>query len=174
MSNRHLARTLAMQALYEWDFRQSAEGKMPQIIDYDYTEFSTKEADQTFTKKIITGVLKNITDIDGYIVKYAPEWPLDQITNVDRNILRIGIYELVFDQDVPSKVAINEAIEVAKNFGGDSSGKFVNGVLGSIYKNLGNVLKTEDKEQQPEVAAEIPVVAEEKIEKTAKVPKEDK
>jgi len=76
-------------------------------------------------------------EIDKIIVKYATEWPLDQITIVDRNILRIGVYELVMAEDIPPKVAINEAIEIAKTFGGESSGKFVNGVLGAIYKNLG-------------------------------------
>lgn len=149
MSNRHLSRTLAMQALYEWDFRGQKKDVLPHIIDYDFHEFSSKEADQSFTKKIVTGVLKNIKKIDAYIVKYAPEWPIDQITNIDRNILRIGIYELVFDQDVPSKVAINEAIEVAKAYGGESSGKFVNGVLGTIYKDIGHIDKSEDKENQP-------------------------
>jgi len=147
MSNRHLSRTLAMQSLYEWDFRDKADDVLPEIINYNFSEFVTKESDQSFTKKLVTGVLKNLKKVDGYIVKYAPEWPIDQITNIDRNILRIGIYELVFDKDVPSKVAINEAIEVAKTYGGESSGKFVNGVLGSIYKELGEVKKTEDKEQ---------------------------
>jgi len=85
---------------------------------------------------LVKGVKNNIGDIDRYITKYATEWPLDQITIVDRNILRIGTYELVFDKDIPEKVAINEAIEIAKAFGGESSGKFVNGVLGAIYNDL--------------------------------------
>src|SRR3989339_902101 len=147
MSSRHLARTIALQTLFEWDFTNKPKDKLPEFIDYNYQEFVTKTSDQSFTKKIVTGVIKNIKKIDGYITKYAPEWPLDQITNVDRNILRIGIYELVFDKDIPSKVAINEAIEIAKTFGGESSGKFVNGVLGSIFKDLGEMEKSEDKEK---------------------------
>ncbi|OGF31254.1 transcription antitermination factor NusB [Candidatus Falkowbacteria bacterium RIFOXYD2_FULL_35_9] len=147
MSSRHLARTIALQTLFEWDFKNKPKDKLPEFIDYNYQEFVTKTSDQSFTKKIVTGVIKNIKKIDGYITKYAPEWPLDQITNVDRNILRIGIYELVFDKDIPSKVAINEAIEIAKTFGGESSGKFVNGVLGSIFKDLGEMEKSEDKEK---------------------------
>ncbi|MBU1148677.1 transcription antitermination factor NusB, partial [Patescibacteria group bacterium] len=80
-------------------------------------------------------------EIDQLITKYAPEWPLDQITTVDRNVLRIGVYELKFDDDIPPKVAINEAIELAKTFGGESSGKFVNGVLGAIFKDMQEVEK---------------------------------
>lgn len=148
MSNRHLARTISMQSLFEWDFNKRPVKDLPKIIDYNFKEFAPKFTDHSFTEKIVNGVIKNQKKIDEYIKKYAPEWPLDQITTVDRNILRIGIYELVFDKDIPSKVAINEAIEIAKTFGGESSGKFVNGVLGSIYKDIGNVFKTEDKEQK--------------------------
>ena len=79
---------------------------------------------------------KNLKEINSLITKYAPQWPLEQITIVDRNVLRLGIYELKYDPDIPPKVAINEAIELAKTFGGESSGKFVNGVLGSIFKDL--------------------------------------
>jgi len=85
---------------------------------------------------LIDGILENVAVINQMIEKYAPEWPLEQITTVDRNALRIGIYELKFNNDIPPKVAINEAIELAKNFGGESSGKFINGVLGSIYKDM--------------------------------------
>ena len=165
MSNRHLARTISMQSLFEWDFNQRPLKDLPEIIEYNFKEFAPEFADHSFTEKIVNGVIKNQKKIDGYIKKYAPEWPIDQITTVDRNILRIGIYELVFDHDIPSKVAINEAIEIAKTFGGESSGKFVNGVLGSIFKDLGEVFKTEDKEQQ---AADAEPKAEAKIEETAK------
>lgn len=148
MSNRHLARTLAMQSLFEWDFMNKKTTDLPHIIDYAYHEFAPEMKDKSFTEKIVNSVIKNLKKIDGYITKYAPEWPLEQITTIDRNILRIGIYELVYDKDIPSKVAINEAIEIAKTFGGESSGKFINGVLGSIYKDIGETEKTEDKEQQ--------------------------
>jgi len=148
MSNRHLARTIALQTLFEWDFKGHKKSDLDEIIQYNYKAFAPEFGDHSFTDKIIRGVTDHLDEIDEYIKKFAPEWPLEQITNVDRNILRIGVYELVFDPDIPSKVAINEAIEVAKNFGGESSGKFVNGVLGSIFKNIGPAQKSEDKEMK--------------------------
>ena len=152
MSNRHLARTIALQTLFEWDFKGKKMVDLDEIIQYNYKAFAPEFPDHSFTDKLIGGVIENNKKIDAYIEEYAPEWPLDQITNVDRNVLRIGVYELVFDVDVPSKVAINEAIEMAKAFGGESSGKFVNGVLGSIYKKIGPTKKKEDKENKIEAA----------------------
>ncbi len=136
MSNRHLARTIAMQTLYLWDFNGQQEENLDKIIKKNLHEFAPGFDDEGFTKKTIEGVLKNLPEIDGYITKYAPEWPLEQITIVDRNILRLGIYEMIYNKDIPERVAINEAIEVAKTYGGDSSGKFINGVLGAIYKDI--------------------------------------
>jgi transcription antitermination protein NusB len=135
MSNRHLARTLALQTLFQWDFNGQKE-KIKDILDYNFREFAIDFDDEGFSKNLIDGVIKNHKEIDALIVKFAPEWPLDQITNTDRNCLRIGIYELKFDKTIPPKVAINEAIELAKTYGGDSSGKFINGVLGSIFKKM--------------------------------------
>lgn len=135
MSNRHLARTIAMQTLFLWDFK----GKNVDIDEVEesvLTNFSPNFEDKNFVAHLIEGVKIRINAIDRYIIKYATEWPLDQITIVDRNILRIGVYELVYDKDIPAKVAINEAIEIAKTFGSESSGKFVNGVLGAIYKDI--------------------------------------
>jgi len=134
MSNRHLARTIAMQTLFSWDFNGKREKDLAGLIEQNFRQFAPKFNDHGFVKSIINGVIKNESEIDRYIIKYATEWPLDQITIVDRNILRIGVFELIFDKDIPAKVAINEAIEIAKTFGGESSGKFVNGVLGAIYK----------------------------------------
>ncbi|OGY42796.1 MAG: transcription antitermination factor NusB [Candidatus Buchananbacteria bacterium RBG_13_39_9] len=136
MSNRHLSRTLAMQTLYQWDFNGQKEKKLDDLLSYNLQEFAPGFKDDGFTQHLIEGVLKNHKEIDELIKKYATEWPLEHITTVDRNILRIGVFELKFDPEIPSKVAINEAIEVAKTFGGESSGKFVNGVLGAIYKEL--------------------------------------
>ncbi len=146
MSNRHLARTIALQSLFEWDFKDKKKGEVDEIIKYNFKAFAPKYDDHGFTEKLVKGVVDNIKKIDDHIAKYAPQWPLDQITNTDRNILRIGIYELIIDPDIPSKVAINEAIEIGKTFGGESSGNFINGVLGSIYNDLGPMDKTEDKE----------------------------
>ncbi len=156
MSNRHLARTIAMQTLFLWDFHGRKQKKLDNILKGMFDNFAPNFDDQGFAKSIIDGVLKNLEEIDKYIVKYATEWPLDQITIVDRNVLRIGIYELIFNDDIPPKVAINEAIEVAKTYGGNSSGKFVNGVLGSIYKditekeslkNIENTINNKNKEK---------------------------
>ena len=149
MSNRHLARTIAMQSLFEWDYKGKRLKSIDEIVKYCFGSFAPAYGDHSFSEKLVKGVMKNIKQIDEIITKYAPEWPIEQITTVDRNILRIGIYELKFDPDIPSKVAINEAIEIAKTFGGESSGKFVNGVLGSIFKDLGETQKTEDKEVSP-------------------------
>lgn len=147
MSNRHLARTVAMQTLYEWDFSHPLHGNemnaddkqtLADLARTNLQEFALGLDDEGFVQQLMTGVIESIATIDPYIIKYAPEWPIEQITNVDRNILRIAIYEMLVAQDVPEKVAINEAIELAKAFGGESSGRFVNGVLGAIYKDLGD------------------------------------
>ncbi|MBU0546087.1 transcription antitermination factor NusB [Patescibacteria group bacterium] len=134
MSNRHLARSIAMQTLYEWDFRGRPTAILPALMEHDLKEFGAGLTETEFTKELVDGVIDHLDEIDKMITQYAPEWPLEQITIVDRNVLRIGIYELKFSENVPPKVAINEAIELAKSFGGPSSGRFVNGVLGSIYK----------------------------------------
>ncbi len=150
MSNRHLARALAMQSLYEWDF-YSGLRDAHQLIERNILEF-VKDFDETeFATTIVDGVVKNQTNIDATIVKFAPDWPLAKITTVDRNVLRIGTFELLFNHDIPSKVAINEAIELAKTFGGESSGKFVNGVLGAIYRDqiAQGVTKESDKPREP-------------------------
>src|SRR3989344_3863872 len=144
MSNRHLARTIAMQTLFCWDFNGKREKNLNALIEQNFKQFAPKFNDHGFVEAIIKGVVKNGAEIDRNIIKYATEWPLDQITIVDRNILRIGVYELLFDKDIPSKVAINEAIEIAKTFGGESSGKFVNGVLGAIYKDVAPIFKKEE------------------------------
>lgn len=136
MSNRHLARTIAMQSLYEWDFRQGQDLNLEEVAKNNLKEFAPSFDDHGFIVDLVRGVLEHKEEIDALIVQYAPEWPLDQITTVDRNILRIGIFELKYNHDIPPKVAINESIELAKSFGGESSGKFVNGVLGAIYKKM--------------------------------------
>jgi len=136
MSNRHLARSIAMQVLFEWDFRGKNQAELGSIVEHDLNEFGAGLNEKDFTVSLINGVLDNLEKIDALITQYAPSWPIEQITNVDRNVLRLGIYELKFAEEVPPKVAINEAIELAKSYGGPASGKFVNGVLGSIYKDI--------------------------------------
>jgi transcription antitermination protein NusB len=135
MANRHLARTLAMQSLFQWDFRGKT-GNLDSMLKSNFENFAPDFDDGGFSSRLTKGVRDNLEKVDSYIIKYATEWPLDQITTVDRNILRIGVFELALDQEIPEKVAINEAIEIAKTFGGESSGKFVNGVLGAIYNDM--------------------------------------
>lgn len=122
-----------MQSLFMWDFHERKR-EIQDIVQENFNNFAPNFNDNGFVKHLLEGVIKNLEKIDAFIVKYATEWPLDQITIVDRNILRVGVYELMMDEDIPPKVAINEAIEIAKTFGGESSGKFVNGVLGAVYK----------------------------------------
>lgn len=136
MPNRHLARSIALQSLFEWDFRGNPTAGLPAIVDRNLKEFAPGLEESAFVTSLVDGIIKNLSQIDEQIVEYAPSWPLSQITIVDRNILRLGVYELKCATEVPPKVAINEAIELAKSFGGNASGKFVNGVLGSMYNDL--------------------------------------
>ncbi|MFA5029780.1 MAG: transcription antitermination factor NusB [Patescibacteria group bacterium] len=149
MSNRHLARTLAIQTLYQWDFNGQKEDVL-QIMEKNRQEFAPEFDDGGFIKHLIEGIKSNLKQIDALITKFAPEWPLEQITIVDRNVLRLGTFELKFDESIPAKVAINEAIELAKTFGGESSGKFVNGVLGAVYKEIGEKEIDKQKNLQPD------------------------
>jgi N utilization substance protein B len=152
MANRHLSRSIAMQSLYEWDFNGRDAGKLDDIIKKNIQEFGPGLDDTTFVEGLVRNTIKNQDKIDPLIEKCAPEWPLEQVTIVDRNILRLGIYELLFGnyEEVPPKVAINEAIELAKSFGGESSGRFVNGVLGTIYRELGEPMKDDDSKKRKE------------------------
>lgn len=145
MANRHLARSVVLQSLFEWDFRGLNENVIAEVVARNALEFAPGLGDSTFAAKLADGVLKKRADLDMIIEKAAPEWPISKIANVDRNVLRLGLYELLFAdrKEVPAKVAINEAIELAKTFGGDTSGKFVNGVLGAVYKELGEPGKEE-------------------------------
>lgn len=144
-SNRHLCRIVAMQTLYEWDFRfQKVSPKSKEDIKYqdellsilkrNIAQFTKEIEDTKFIEKLVDEVIENLVAIDKIMAPAAPEWPIEQIAIIDRNILRIGIYELLFSDEVPPKVAINEAVELGKTFGGENSSKFVNGVLGSIYR----------------------------------------
>jgi N utilization substance protein B len=145
MANRHLARSVVLQTLFEWDTTQVSHKEAENILARNTLEFGGDDIDSPFMEGLLRGVLAKKDDIDLVITKAAPEWPLERIAPVDRNILRIGLYELLFSDrtQVPAKVAINESIELAKTFGGDSSGRFVNGVLGAVYKELGEPGKEE-------------------------------
>lgn len=137
MSKRHTARTIIMQTLYQWDFRGNPSSALPFIVEQNLKEFGQGlEDNQEYVKTTVDNIVAKQKEIDEKIVKYADNWPLEQMTLVDRNILRLGCYEILFNDEIPPKVAINEAIEIAKTFGGPSSGKFINGILGAIYKDL--------------------------------------
>jgi len=138
MSSRHLSRSIVMQSLYEWDSSKKKSEALTKIIEKNIKEFGPGLEDQSFVWQLITGIVTKLSEIDKIIEKTATDWPIEQISIIDRNILRIGLYELLYGnkKEVPSKVAINEAIELAKSFGGENSGKFINGVLGTIYKQI--------------------------------------
>jgi N utilization substance protein B len=137
MATRHLARTIVLQSLYEWDF-YGQQGSLDEIVERDLQEFGPGIDEPDFVWRIVHGVAEHLQEINEIIKKAAPDWPIEKIANIDRNALRIGLYELLYadKNEVPSKVAINEAIEIAKNYGGPNSGKFINGVLGTVYKQL--------------------------------------
>jgi len=145
MANRHLARTIILQTLFEIDFRGATADSPEEVMLRDAEEFAPEETDLSFMRSLMNGVLGKQPEIDQIISKAAPDWPLDKISVSDRNILRIGLYELIFadKKEVPAKVAINEAIELAKSYGGQKSSKFVNGVLGSVYREMGEPGKDE-------------------------------
>ncbi|MBI4118388.1 MAG: transcription antitermination factor NusB [Parcubacteria group bacterium] len=139
MANRHLARSIVMQTLFEWDFGSKTETEAIEILKRNVAEFAPGAGDFSFMENLLKGIFKKRKTLDDIIEKAAPEWPIAKIAIIDRNVLRIGLYELLFadHQEVPTKVAINEAIELAKSFSGETSGRFVNGVLGAVYRELG-------------------------------------
>jgi len=139
-SNRHLGRIVALQTLYEYEFRVDSEDKsvdIQEILKRNLDRYETAIDDTKFVETLVAGVIEHQSSIDDQLRPIAPDWPIEQIARVDRNILRIGVYELLHQSDiVPPKVVINEAVELAKAFGSDNSSKFVNGVLGTAYRTL--------------------------------------
>jgi len=138
MASRHLARSIAIQSLYEWDFKNCGNDSLPETIQRNIKEFGPGLKEEKFVDSLVKGVVEHKKELDNIIEKAAPMWPIDQIDMIDRNVLRLGLYELLYEDkaEVPPKVAINEAIELAKSFGGESSGKFINGVLGTVFREM--------------------------------------
>ncbi len=132
MPNRHLSRIITMQSLYEWDFRP--DEKIDAILERNIKNFN-EDCDKDFIIDSTKGIIEHLKEIDDVIAKTAPEWPIEQVAIIDKTILRISIYELLYADEVPPKVAINEAVELAKGYGSESSFKFVNGVLGTLFRN---------------------------------------
>ena len=128
-STRHKARTVALQALYEVD---SAARPAEIVVDRLLAGTNLSEETAAFVRELVTGAIRNKDEIDRNVQKFAPAWPVEQIAMIDRNILRLAIFEILFNNKVPVKVAVSEAVELAKTFGSESSPKFVNGVLGSV------------------------------------------
>lgn len=136
-ANRHLGRIIALQTLYEQELRQECQDKsldLAQAMKRNIHRYKTRVEDEKFIERLVQGIATRQAALDNVIQPIAPEWPLDQIARMDRLILRIGTYELLHENSVPPKVVINEAIELAKSFGGDNSSKFINGVLGTILR----------------------------------------
>lgn len=139
-SNRHLGRIVALQTLYEYEFRKQTEdgqADVAEILDRSISRYNDAIDDKQFVTDLVDGVISKQNELDELLQPLAPGWPLDQIARIDRNVLRVGLYELLHRKDVvPPKVAINEAVELAKAFGSDNSSKFINGVLGTAYRTL--------------------------------------
>jgi N utilization substance protein B len=150
MGSRHLSRSIVLQTLYEWDFWKGEKREIEEIFQRNLKSLGEGLLDQKYPLELLKGVLKHWDELNKLIVSGAPEWPLNQINIIDRNILRIGIFELLFSdfKEVPPKVAINEAVELAKTFGGDSSRRFVNGVLGTVYREMEEVLDKTKKDKE--------------------------
>ncbi|MDO8424859.1 MAG: transcription antitermination factor NusB [bacterium] len=155
MASRHLSRSIAMQSLYEWDF-SGKTADLEKIVERNIQEFGPGLEEKGFIWELITGVIQHMPELDKIIEKAAPQWPIDQISIVDRNVLRLGLFELLYEDKtaVPPKVAINEAIELAKSFGGESSGKFINGVLGTVFKEMGGGEEAKPEEKKEEKTEE--------------------
>jgi len=162
---------VVLQTLFEWDFERPPAGEagikksaVKNILERNIVEFASDSKDKPFMQALLESVLDKQKDLDLLIEKAAPDWPLDKISIVDRNILRIGLAELLFAdrEEVPPKVAINEAIELAKSFGGETSGRFVNGVLGAVYKEMGEPGKDEKPKLKKKYGnvpdSELPVI----------------
>ncbi len=161
MANRHLSRSIVLQTLFEWDLNSVERSEINTVLGRNIDEFAPNKADTPYMERLLDGILGKQSELDLIITKAAPEWPLERISPVDRNILRLGLFELLFAdrKEVPAKVAINEAIELAKQFGGDNSSRFVNGVLGAVYKEIGEPGKEEtSKRKKKEVPfEELPI-----------------
>jgi transcription antitermination protein NusB len=163
MANRHLSRSIVLQTLFEWDFNGAQNTEIQTSLERNLREFGPGLEDDAFVIALTNQILEKRTVIDEIIQKAAPEWPIDKISIIDRNILRIGLTELLFGDrsQVPPKVAINESIELAKTFGGENSSKFINGVLGAVYKEIGEPGKDEiskkKKTNEPVDKSTLPV-----------------
>jgi transcription antitermination protein NusB len=156
-SNRHLGRIIALQTLYELDFRREAGDAafdLEEVLARNISRYQKQVDDTGFIEALVRGVAKDEAALDAELQPIAPEWPIDQIARMDRVVLRMGLFELTNNTDVPPKVVINEAVELAKSFGGENSSKFINGVLGTVMRQRNPELADDDA-----VAVPAPAVA---------------
>jgi N utilization substance protein B len=130
---RHQARILALQILFEIDMTAHDPRD---VLERTFADQPTPPETRRYVERLVTGTLEDQDEIDRYLFAAAPAFPVAQLPSIDRNVLRIAIYELLREHEVPPKVAINEAVELAKRFGGDNSGRFVNGVLGTVVEAI--------------------------------------
>jgi N utilization substance protein B len=138
-SNRHLGRIIVLQTLYEEEFRRECGDKsftIGKVINRNISRYRANVEDKDFITELAGGVSKQSKQLDERLQPIAPDWPLNQIAKIDHIVLKIGAYELINHSDVPPKVVINEAVELAKGFGGDNSSKFINGVLGTLLRDV--------------------------------------
>ena len=155
-SNRHLGRIIALQTLFEQDFRRVAGDKsfdIEEVLARNIERYEATVDDKDFIVQLVRGVAKNEKKLDEELQPIAPEWPIDQIARMDRVVLRMGLYELKYGKDVPPKVVINEAVELAKAFGSENSSKFVNGVLGTALRNITDETGEKPHEDKEEATA---------------------
>lgn len=151
-SNRHLGRIIALQTLYEQEFRKECNDEsfdLEDVLTRNINRYNEQVDDQEFIAALVHGVDKKVQELDSVLQPVAPEWPIDQIARMDRIVLRIGAYELLYGQGVPPKVVINEAVELAKSFGGENSSKFINGVLGTVLREKQGEDKSDDSDSKP-------------------------
>lgn len=157
-SNRHLGRIIALQTLYEHDFRMSANDstfELSEVLRRNIGRYKSTVDDTEFIERVVSGVITHLAELDATLKPLAPEWPIDQIARMDRVVLRLGLYELTYESATPPKVVINEAVELAKAFGGENSSKFINGVLGSAHRQLhgdSDTPETTEKKTSPKEA----------------------
>ncbi|MDD5710486.1 MAG: transcription antitermination factor NusB [Candidatus Colwellbacteria bacterium] len=146
MATRQLGRGIAIQSLYEWDFYGRKED-IEKIVVRNLEEFAPGFSEREFIESLTKGVTSKIDELDKIIEASAPDWPIEKLPIIDRNALRIGLYELLYAdrKEVPPRVAINEAIELAKTYGGQNSGKFINGVMGTVYREIGEPDRNPEK-----------------------------
>lgn len=155
-SNRHLGRIIALQTLYEQAFRTECGDTtvvLDEVLQRNINRYKAAAHDKEFIQELTLGVAKQEKELNKTLQPIAPDWPLDQIARIDHIVLMIGAYELINHSDVPPKVVINEAVELAKGFGGENSSKFINGVLGTLLRQIDPSSDAKPKQKKIKPAA---------------------